>query len=152
MTVPIWAWIATLAVFAVLIAGNLVLTRGAGTGLRVAAGVAFGGVLWLWQGPAIAGHTSGGYLLEKALSVDSTFVFVLLFGSLAVPVPLHRWRVLLDSIPASSAGHPEPVRGVHFQRLRRARACARSTSCWRARSTGSATSNRASPSCWCSSG
>lgn len=102
MTVPIWAWIATIAVFGLLIAADLVFTRGRDQGLRsaallsalwVAAGLLFGGVLWLWQGPAIAGQYFGGYLLEKALSVDNIFVFVLLFGSLAVPLPLQR-RVL----------------------------------------------------------
>jgi tellurite resistance protein TerC len=89
-------------VFAVLIVADLVLARGSGGGLRAAAGlsalwiaaaVAFGGVLWLWQGPAIAGQYFAGYLLEKALSVDNIFVFVLVFASLEVPAPLQR-RVL----------------------------------------------------------
>lgn len=102
MTVPVWAWIATVAVFALLIAADVVFTRGRDPGLRSAAllsalwvgtGIAFGAVLWLWQGPAMAGQYFGGYLLEKALSVDNIFVFVLLFGSLAVPLPLQR-RVL----------------------------------------------------------
>ncbi len=102
MPVPWWAWAVTLPVFAVLIAADLALARGAGTGLRaaallsglwIAAGLAFGGVLWLWQGPAIAGQYLSGYLLEKALSVDNIFVFVLLFASLAVPPALQR-RVL----------------------------------------------------------
>jgi tellurite resistance protein TerC len=102
MTVPIWAWIATIAVFALLIGADLILTRGRDPGLRatallsalwVAAGLAFGGALWLWQGAAVAGQYFGGYLLEKALSVDNVFVFVLLFGALVVPLPLQR-RVL----------------------------------------------------------
>ena len=103
MTVPLWAWAATLAVLAVLIAADLVVTKEAdGTGLRAAmvlsglwitTGLAFGGVLWLWRGPAIAGQYFAGYLLEKALSVDNIFVFVLLFASLAVPAALQR-RVL----------------------------------------------------------
>jgi tellurite resistance protein TerC len=102
MTVPLWAWIATLAVFTLLIAVDLIRTRKASEGLRaaalasgfwVAAGLAFGGVLWLWQGPAPAGQYFAGYLLEKALSVDNIFVFVLLFTSLAVPAAQQR-RVL----------------------------------------------------------
>ena len=102
MTVPVWAWIAVLAVFALLIFVDLIGTRRAGQGLRaaaiasglwVAAGLAFGGVLWLWQGPALAGQYFAGYLLEKALSVDNIFVFVLLFTSLAVPLAQQR-RVL----------------------------------------------------------
>lgn len=103
MTAPPWAWAGTLAIFAVLIAADLVFARGTkGTSLRgaavlsglwIAAGLAFGGGLWIWQGPDIAGQYFAGYLLEKALSVDNVFVFVLLFTSLAVPVPLQR-RVL----------------------------------------------------------
>jgi len=50
-------------------------------------------VLWLWRGQSTAGAYVAGYLLEKALSVDNIFVFVLLFGSLAVPAALQR-RVL----------------------------------------------------------
>jgi len=100
MTLPIWAWAGTLAVFAVLIA-DLVLTRNA-IGLRaavvssvlwIAAAMAFGGALWLWRGPATAGQYYAGYLLEKALSVDNLFVFVMLFASLQVPAALQR-RVL----------------------------------------------------------
>jgi len=99
--VTLEAWAAALAVFAVLIAADLVFTRGAEglraaavlSGLWIAAAVAFGGALWLWQGPAIAGPYFAGYLLEKALSVDNIFVFVVLFASFGLPVRLQR-RVL----------------------------------------------------------
>ena len=99
---PLWVWLATLAAFAVLIGLDLVFTRNAGQGLRtsailsalwIAAGLAFGGVLWLWQGADLAGQYYAGYLLEKALSVDNIFVFVLLFTSLAIPPSAQR-RVL----------------------------------------------------------
>jgi TerC family integral membrane protein len=102
LTVPLWAWLATLALFAVLIGLDLVFTRNAGQGLRtsailsalwIATGLAFGGVLWLWLGADLAGQYYAGYLLEKALSVDNIFVFVLLFTSLAVPPSAQR-RVL----------------------------------------------------------
>ena len=59
----------------------------------IAAALAFGGVLWVWRGPATAGQYFAGYLLEKALSVDNVFVFVMLFASLQVPAALQR-RVL----------------------------------------------------------
>ena len=99
MTLPIWA--AAFAVFGVLMAADLALTRNA-VGLRtaamssalwIAAALVFGGALWLWQGPATAGQYFAGYLLEKALSVDNVFVFVMLFASLAVPAAAQR-RVL----------------------------------------------------------
>ena len=63
------------------------------SGLWIAAGLAFGAVLWVWRGQGTAGEYMAGYLLEKALSIDNIFVFVLLFSSLAVPVALQR-RVL----------------------------------------------------------
>jgi tellurite resistance protein TerC len=101
MAVPIWAWGGTFAVFAALIAADLVLNRNTegwraaamASAVWIAAAVAFGGTLWLWQGPAIAGQYFAGYLLEEALSVDNMFVFVLLFASLKVPAQLQR-RVL----------------------------------------------------------
>ncbi len=101
MTPPLWAWAGTFALFAVLLVADLVLTRNA-VGLRtaarssalwVAAALAFGVVLWLWRGPATAGQYLAGYMLEKALSVDNVFVFVMLFASLQVPAGLQR-RVL----------------------------------------------------------
>jgi tellurite resistance protein TerC len=103
MNVPLWAWLAAIAGVALLICADLVLTRGtrgssprfaaAASALWIAAGCAFGGVLWLWQGSAAAGQYFAGYLLEKSLSVDNIFVFVLLFASLGVPAVLQR-RVL----------------------------------------------------------
>ena len=99
MTLPVWA--GTFAVFAVLMVADLALTRKAvglrtaatSTALWIAAALAFGGALWLWRGPATAGQYFAGYLLEKALSVDNVFVFVMLFASLQVPTALQR-RVL----------------------------------------------------------
>ena len=98
-----WVWAGTLVLFAALIAVDLVATGRSGSpslrsaavlsGLWVLTGLGFGAVLWLWRGQATAGEYFAGYLLEKALSVDNIFVFVLLFASLAVPPALQR-RVL----------------------------------------------------------
>ena len=102
MTMPVRAWAGSLGILAALIAADLSLAKRAGDGMRAAAvlsalwigaAVAFGGALWLWRGPAPAGQYFAAYLLEKALSVDNVFVFVLLFASLGVPAPLQR-RVL----------------------------------------------------------
>ncbi len=58
----------------------------------------FNGLVLLWQGPDVALQFLTGYLLEKSLSVDNIFVFVLIFSSLAVPAAYqHRvlfWGVL----------------------------------------------------------
>src|SRR5215831_9704486 len=109
MTVPIWAWGVTFAVLAALIAVDLVLTRGPENSLRAAAvesalwlgaALAFGGVLWLWRGSAIGSQYLAGYLLERALSVDNVFVFVLLFVSLSVPAELQRRIIFLGVVGA----------------------------------------------------
>ncbi len=56
------------------------------------AGLFAGGVWWLF-GPDKAMEFTAGYLIEKALSIDNIFVFVLLFGTFAVP-RIHQHRVL----------------------------------------------------------
>src|SRR5258708_7486378 len=102
MTVPLWAWALTVALIAALITAELAWARRAGDRLRgagmlsgvwVVAGLGFGALLWWWQGTDVAEEYLAAYLLEKALSVDNIFVFVLLFASLAVPAGLQR-RVL----------------------------------------------------------
>lgn len=54
----------------------------------IGAGLAFGAVLWWWQGSEVAGTYYAGYLIEKALSIDNVFVFALVFGHFAVPAAL----------------------------------------------------------------
>ena len=107
--VPVWAWAATFGVLAVLIAADLVLMSRIGDSLRAAAvesalwlgaALAFGGVVWLWRGPAIGSEYLAGYLLERALSVDNIFVFVLLFVSLGVPAQLQRRILFLGVVGA----------------------------------------------------
>jgi len=56
-------------------------------------GLSFGGVLWWMQGPTMAGEYLAGYLIEKSLSVDNVFIFVLIFSFFAVP-PAYQHRVL----------------------------------------------------------
>jgi tellurite resistance protein TerC len=51
----------------------------------VALGLAFGGLVWAWQGATAAGEYLAGYLIEKSLSVDNVFVFALLLSYFAVP-------------------------------------------------------------------
>ncbi len=92
--VPLWAWVAVTG----LIIGFLVLDirtyRSRPVTLTwaliasaawIAVSVIFGIVLGLIQGSAVAGQYFAAYLLEKALSIDNVFVFVVLFGVFAVP-------------------------------------------------------------------
>jgi len=63
----------------------------------IALGLAFGVLLWWWRGPTSAGEYFAGYLIEKSLSVDNVFVFVLIFGYFAVPA-VYQHRVLFWGI------------------------------------------------------
>ncbi len=100
-------WILTVAGLLVLLAFDFVVTRRPhDVPLREAAGwsvfylalpVVFG--LFLWQahgsGPAVEFFT--GFVVEKSLSVDNLFVFMLLLSAFAVPPALSQ-RVLLYGI------------------------------------------------------
>lgn len=58
----------------------------------------FGGLVYFAFGPERALEFATGYVIEKALSVDNLFVFVVLFGAFRIPPPAqHRvlfWGVL----------------------------------------------------------
>lgn len=108
MSVPWWAWAAVLAIVAVMLAVDLFLHRDnhvvefrealIWSGVWIAAGLAFGAVLWLWRGGEVAGTYYAGYLIEKALSIDNVFVFALIFTYFAVPAAVQHkvlfWGVI----------------------------------------------------------
>ncbi|MFF4622716.1 TerC family protein [Nonomuraea jabiensis] len=93
--VPVWAWLVLTAAIAVMLAVDLLLHRDSHvigfreavvwSGIWIAVGLAFGGVLWLWHGTQAAEAYYAGYLIEKALSIDNLFVFALIFTYFAVP-------------------------------------------------------------------
>ncbi|MEU8006130.1 TerC family protein [Catellatospora sp. NPDC049111] len=95
MSVSLWAWSAVMGAVAVMLAVDLFLHRDgheigfrealAWSGIWIAAGLAFGGVLWWWQGGEVAGTYYAGYLIEKALSVDNVFIFAMIFTFFSVP-------------------------------------------------------------------
>jgi len=53
----------------------------------------FGVVFWQWAGPEYGAQYYAGYLVEKSLSVDNLFVFVIILGTFAVP-EIHQQRLL----------------------------------------------------------
>lgn len=53
--------------------------------------------IYIWQGPDVAAQFFSGYLIEKSLSVDNIFLFVLLFSAFQVPA-LYQHRVLFWGI------------------------------------------------------
>src|SRR5262245_28892610 len=96
---PQSAWITFGVLLAVLLAIDLALHRGEHGGSRRAAvywslvwlavGSGFGLYVWWVLGGRAAQEYFGAYLIEKSLSVDNLFVFLLVFQSLSIP---HRYQ------------------------------------------------------------
>lgn len=104
---PPWLWTTFAVVLAVLLAVDLVAHRGEHGQSRKAAivwsliwvgvGLGFGGLVWAVLGASAAGEYYSAYLIEKSLSVDNLFVFLLIFQSLRIPHAQQR-RVLIWGI------------------------------------------------------
>ncbi|HEX8110496.1 MAG TPA: TerC/Alx family metal homeostasis membrane protein [Kofleriaceae bacterium] len=103
LVVPAWAWALLAGVMLLLIAIDLFAHRGDRSDSRrlaliwtvvwIAAAVVFGAFVAVWFGAAAAEQYFAAYLLEKSLSVDNLFLFVVVFGALDIPVSEQR-RVL----------------------------------------------------------
>ncbi len=103
LVVPVWAWALLAAIVVTSIALDLFAHRGdrvdskrralVWTGVWVAVSLAFGGWIWARFGAAAGEEFLAAYLLEKSLSVDNLFVFLLVFGALQIPASEQR-RVL----------------------------------------------------------
>jgi len=96
LSAPWWAWLGFhVLVFTMLALDLGVFNRNAHeptikesgywTAIWIFLALAFGAVIWRYMGPAPAGEYLAGYLLEKSLSVDNLFVFVLVFTAFQVP-------------------------------------------------------------------
>lgn len=106
--VPVWAWLAFLAVVTVMLVVDLQIwhrdaeevgTRAAAiaSGVWIAFGLGFAVLVWFWLGPKEAEAYLAGYLIEKSLSADNLFVFVLIFDYFRVP-PEYQHRPLYYGI------------------------------------------------------
>ena len=106
-------WIALIGALAVLLAIDLLVVRGRGgemslraagiaSALWVAIALAFGAVLLLAGERADAEAYLAGYLVEKSLSLDNVFVFLLVFTAFGLPVA-ERHRLLSYGIVAALA-------------------------------------------------
>jgi tellurite resistance protein TerC len=102
------SWIALIAALAVLLAVDLAVVRGRGGEMTlraaavaslfwVAVSLAFFGVLLIWGDGADAEAFLAGYLVEKSLSLDNVFVFLLVFTAFGVSVA-ERHRLLTYGI------------------------------------------------------
>ncbi|WP_155370258.1 TerC/Alx family metal homeostasis membrane protein [Catellatospora vulcania] len=102
-----WLWAATVLVLLGLLAVDFAITRRPhAVSMREAVGwtvfylalpVAFGFFVWWRFGGTPAVEFFTGYVVEKSLSVDNLFVFMLLLAAFAVPAQLAQ-RVLLYGI------------------------------------------------------
>lgn len=108
MIVEWWAWVAfVMFVVAMLLLDLVVFHReahevsfkeaGAWSAVWIGMGLGFGLLVWGWAGPTAAGEYLAGYLIEKSLSVDNIFVFVLIFSFFSVPAA-YQHRVLFMGI------------------------------------------------------
>lgn len=101
--VPLWAWLAFGAALVVFLAVDLILHRGSRMSSRSAAitwtaiwvgvGLLFAFVVWAVLGGRRASEYLAAYLIEKSLSVDNLFVFLVVFRTLGIPHDSQR-RVL----------------------------------------------------------
>jgi len=54
----------------------------------IALALTFNVIVWQWRGPEVGMQFLTGYLIEKALSVDNIFVFIMIFAYFKVPALL----------------------------------------------------------------
>ncbi len=100
-------WALLVAALVALLVVDLILVRGredmtprvaaVWSIVWIAIAVAFGGVLYLWGTTEQSTTYLAGYLVEKSLSLDNVFVFLVVFGAFAVPTP-KRVRLLTYGI------------------------------------------------------
>jgi tellurite resistance protein TerC len=67
------------------------------TGVWIALALAFNVGVWYWLGSRVALEFFTGYLVEKALSIDNVFVFILIFSYFETP-PAYHHKVLFWGI------------------------------------------------------
>lgn len=67
------------------------------SGVWVALALIFNLIIYFWQGAQNALEFLAGYLIEKSLSVDNIFVFILIFSYFRVP-PVYQHKVLFWGI------------------------------------------------------
>ncbi|MEK6438563.1 TerC/Alx family metal homeostasis membrane protein [Pseudonocardia sp. T1-2H] len=102
------AWIVTIGLIVLLLALDLILAsvRPHRVGFReaaawsvfyIAVAIAFGIVFWMIAGAEFGTEYFAGYIVEKSLSVDNLFVFVIIMTTFAVPEK-HQHKVLTFGI------------------------------------------------------
>jgi tellurite resistance protein TerC len=103
-------WAFTLGIIVALLLVDLLLHRSPGeesikesawaTLIWTLLGVAFGALIWIDYGGHAGGQYMAGYLLERTLSLDNVFVFVVILSYFAVPAALQHRALLWGIIVA----------------------------------------------------
>jgi tellurite resistance protein TerC len=104
MGVELWVWAAFVGMILLLLALDLFVFHREAHEVSfreatlysvfwITLGLAFGGVIFWWQGVEAGGQYLAGYLIEKSLAIDNIFVFALIFTYFAVPAK-YQHRVL----------------------------------------------------------
>ncbi len=93
--VPTWIWVVFWAVVLVLIVVDLIAHRGhrgesrkaavIWSGVWIATGLLFNVLVWRVFGGQAAQEYLAAYFIEKSLSLDNVFVFLVIFRSLGIP-------------------------------------------------------------------
>jgi len=100
----LWPWIAFTGLILFLLAVDLGVFNRKAHAIRpreaaiwsvvwVVLALAFNGLIYLWHGRTAAVEFLAGYLIERSLSIDNIFVFVLIFSYFRVPAE-YQHRVL----------------------------------------------------------
>jgi tellurite resistance protein TerC len=105
--IPAWVWIAFGVLFFVLLAIDHIAHRGergasarvalAWTIIWIAAGLGFNVFVLLFLGTQAAAEYLATYLIEKSLSTDNVFLFLIIFDSLNIP-KVHQHKALFWGI------------------------------------------------------
>jgi tellurite resistance protein TerC len=107
-TIPLWAWISFGVALVSLLILDLFSHRGGReatrvwaifwSGVWIAAGLAFAIVIWIVMGSFAVDEYLAAYLIEKSLSLDNMFVFLIIFQTLKIPKENQRsaltWGIL----------------------------------------------------------
>jgi tellurite resistance protein TerC len=95
LVVPAWAWALLAVLLVICLAIDLIAHRGDHVDSRrralawslvwIGVAVGFGAFVTLQFGGEVGEQWCAAYLLEKTLSIDNLFLFVVVFGALAIP-------------------------------------------------------------------